>query len=386
MSATNQFFILAGEPSADRLGGAIMKACQGNAEFFGMGGTDMIAEGINLLAPSNELTVFGPTQFLKAIPRVSRLANMLIDEIMDRRPDAIITIDSKAFSLRFAKRLKKRMAEQDWYAPIIHLVAPTVWCWGKWRAKPYATVMDKLLCLFPFEPPYFAPYSGNAEYVGHPLFEREVPDKKSARETLKFNSDEKILAMLPGSRNSEVKQLMPDMLEAYDILKSKYPDMKAIIPMSSHVAPKIQAYCANYPEIKLIKGDSQTMTALAAADAGIICSGTATLEAGMTGLPGVVIYKPDWFSMLIGWMLVDLDKIVLANVLTDTNIYPLLLWRKVRADALATEASKALDDPEKSQTISKAMQDVISTGSDHDFGQTTVNAIFSTIRDYKIKS
>ena len=128
MSLEHNLFILAGEPSADRLGTAVMASLRGKARFFGMGGDGMIDEGLDSIAPSHALTIIGLTQILKAIPRVSRLANTLIDEILRRRPDAIITIDSKGFSLRFAKRIKKQMAEQDWHAPIIHVVAPTVWC------------------------------------------------------------------------------------------------------------------------------------------------------------------------------------------------------------------------------------------------------------------
>ena len=381
MSPEHNLFILAGEPSADRLGTAVMASLRGKARFFGMGGDGMIDEGLDSIAPSHALTIIGLTQILKAIPRVSRLANTLIDEILRRRPDAIITIDSKGFSLRFAKRLKKRMAEQGWHAPIIHVVAPTVWCWGKWRAKPFATVMDKLLCLFPFEPPYFAPYSDHAEYVGHPLLERNVPDKSTARQVLHINHDARVLVLLPGSRNSEIKQLMPVMLAAQQRLKAKYPDLQTILPVSSHVAPRVKAMCANHADITLVDGDGQTMTALAAGDVGVICSGTVTLESAMTGLQGIVVYKPDWFSMFIGWLLADLDKIVLANVLTNEKLYPLLLWRKVTVDALTDATIHGFEHPEHSQNISQAIQKVISANADQQFGASTARAILNSIAD-----
>lgn len=378
-----QCFILAGEPSADRLGKSVMEALRDKVRFFGVGGDDMIAEGLDSIAPSHEFTIIGMTQILKAIPRLSRLADHLIDEIIRRRPDAIVTIDSKGFSLRFAKRLKKRMAKHGWHAPIIHLVAPTVWCWGKWRAKPFATVMDKLLCLFPFEPPYFTPYGGVAEYVGHPLFERDIPTKAAARKVLKISPDTNVLVLLPGSRKSEIKQLMPVMLEAQQQLKALYPDLTTILPVSSHVAPRIKEMLGDHKDIRCVAGDSQTMTALAAGDVGIICSGTVTLEAAMTGLQGVVVYKPDWFSMFIGWLLADLDQIVLANVVTKSTLYPLLLWRKVTAKALVDAVINGFAHPDQGQKIHQLMQKVIASRGDQSFGTSAAKAILSSLSDSK---
>lgn len=380
MSKAPSIFILAGEPSADRLGKSLMEACRGKATFFGMGGDDMIAEGLESIAPPDALTIMGITQILKAIPRVSRLANEMIDVIFARRPDAIVTIDSKGFSLRFAKRLKKRMAREGWHAPIIHLVAPTVWCWGKWRAKPFAKVMDKLLCLFPFEPPYFTPHGGHAEYVGHPILERQPPDKSLARQALGIDADASVLVMLPGSRKSEIKQLMPVMLAAQKRLLAQHHNLQTILPVSSHVAPIIKAYCADHPAIRLVEGDGQTMTACAAGDAGIICSGTVTLEAAMTGLAGIVIYKPDWFSMFIGWLLADLNQIVLANVITAKPLYRLLLWRKVTPDALIDAVNQTFDHPEIGAKIAGAMAEVTAYSRENHFGQTSAQAILSSIK------
>ena len=139
--------------------------------------------------------------------------------------------------------------------------------------------------------------------------------------------------------------------------------------------------CANHADITLVNGDNQTMTALAAGDVGIICSGTVTLESAMTGLQGIVVYKPDWFSMFVGWLLADLEQIVLANVLTNEKLYPLLLWRKVTVDALTDAVIHSFDHPEHSQKISQAMQKVISANADQQFGASTAKAILSSIAD-----
>ncbi len=351
MIASPSLFVLAGEPSADVLGGAIMREFGPSARFFGIGGQDMQAAGLDLIADQNALTIMGFGAALLAWPRLSRLANDLVAEIVARRPDAILTIDSKGFSLRFARRLKKAMAKAGWHAPIIHLVAPTVWAWGRGRAKSFAAVMDRLLCLFPFEPPYFTPHGLKTDYVGHPLFDRNIPTKAEARKTLGLDSKTPILVLAPGSRKGEIKRLLPRMIAAYDNLKPTYPALTAILPASFYVEPMIRELLTDHSDIRLVSGDSDMMTALAAGDAGIICSGTATLEAGLAGLPGVIIYDADWVSLTLGQMVMDMSKVVLANVLADQTLYPFLLAKEVTSEAMCHHVLAALSDAQKGANI-----------------------------------
>ena len=166
-----RFFILAGEASGDTLGSEVMQACNsayGPCSWFGMGGSKMGAEGLTSEEDMEELSIIGIAGVVVALPRLASLADRLLEQIMQDRPDAVFTIDSKMFSVRFALRLKQRMRAAGWSAPIIHVVAPTIWAWGKWRKNGFEDAFDGLICLFPFEPALFNQQKVKAVFAGHP--------------------------------------------------------------------------------------------------------------------------------------------------------------------------------------------------------------------------
>ena len=370
--ALHSVFILAGEPSADALGGEIMGALGAGVKVFGVGGKVLQSAGLDAIARQTRLTIIGLGGVVRAWFDLHALADELIAEILTRRPDVILTIDSKAFSLRFARRLKKAMAQAGWHAPIVHLVAPTVWSWGSWRAKHFAEVMDEILCLFPFEPAYFTRHGGKARYVGHPLLAREMPTKSAARYALGLDAGAEVVALMPGSRASEVKRLLPIMRRAYATMKFEKPHLKAILPLSAYVAPLVQNLLGADAEIQLVEGDDASMTALVAADAGVICSGTATLEAGLANLRGLVVYRSDWLTTLIARFFVDKDKIVLANVVAGSDFYPLLLGGQVNARNLSQGIITALstDAPDITTSIRTALHH-----PERNFGEAVVAAL-----------
>ena len=370
--ALHSVFILAGEPSADALGGEIMGALGKGVKVFGVGGKVLQSAGLDAIARQTRLTIIGLGGVVRAWFDLHALADELIAEILTRRPDVILTIDSKAFSLRFARRLKKAMAQAGWHAPIVHLVAPTVWSWGAWRAKHFAEVMDEILCLFPFEPAYFTRHGGRARYVGHPLLARDMPTKSAARYALGLDAGAEVVALMPGSRASEVKRLLPIMRRAYEDMKLEKPHLKAILPLSAYVAPLVENLLGADAEIQLVEGDDASMTALVAADAGVICSGTATLEAGLADLRGLVVYRSDWLTTLIARFFVDKNKIVLANVVADKDFYPLLLGGQVNARNLSRGIITALatDAPNVAPKIRTALHH-----PNHNFGAAVVAAL-----------
>ena len=377
--ALNSVFILAGEPSADALGGEIMGALGKGVKVFGVGGKVLQSAGLDAIARQTRLTIIGLGGVVRAWFDLHALADELIAEILTRRPDVILTIDSKAFSLRFARRLKKAMAQAGWHAPIVHLVAPTVWSWGGWRAKHFAEVMDEILCLFPFEPAYFTRHGGRARYVGHPLLAREMPTKSAARHALGLDAGAEVVALMPGSRASEVKRLLPIMCRAYEDMKAEKPHLKAILPLSAYVAPLVQNLLGADAEIQLVEGDDASMTALVAADAGVICSGTATLEAGLADLRGLVVYRSDWLTTLIARFFVDKNKIVLANVVAGSDFYPLLLGGQVNARNLSRGIITALatDAPNNASGIAPNIRTALHHPHhpEDDFGAAVVAAL-----------
>lgn len=336
--------VIAGEASGDGLAGAMMDGLQARGyslSLSGIGGAALLSRGLEPVVPMESLTVLGVGQAIRSISRLNKLADRLIDHVLNERPDAVLTIDSKGFNLRFARRLKNRMNERGWHAPVIHAVAPTVWAWGSWRAASVARSVDRLLCLFPFEPRYFSPYGADAVAIGHPAAERVQPTKVEARDTLGFDQVTPVLALLPGSRSGEIKRLLPDMVRAFQLVKAEMPQLRAVLPMADHVAPLITSMMPGDASILTVWQDDLDR-AMVAADYGLICSGTVTLEAALCGLRGHVYYRSDPVSTLVGRMLVRRDSIVLPNVISGKEIYPFSLGREFTATDMADAALKGM--------------------------------------------
>ena len=337
--------MIAGEPSGDAMGGDIMaalKQTQNDFHISGVGGAAMLAQGLVPVFDMGELTTLGFGQAIMAYRQLKKRADELVAHIMDSRPDAVVTIDNKGFSLRLGKMLKAAMAQQGWSAPIIHLVAPTVWAWGAWRAKSVKDSVDRLLCLFPFERPYFTCHGIDTVVVGHPAAALKRHDRQSARRQLGLAKGDKILLLLPGSRKSEISSLLPLMLDACAIIQKKHPEMKFMIVAAEATRPLLASILSQrFDNLSpIILEQSQAPLAMAAADFGLICSGTVTLEAALSGLRGHVYYKLDPLSSFIGWLVMDKTKIVLANAIAGEEIYPYALNGDCTAEKMVSHALK----------------------------------------------
>ena len=395
MTQLRSLFISAGEDSADQLGYEIVKVLPTGVRCFGLGGKRMRAAGFDRVSfakveSENPLAVIGLGQGLAAVPRLNRLADSMVAAVLAAKPDAVLTIDSKGFALNFAKKLRRGMAAAGWHAPLIHLVVPTVWAWGGWRAKGFADTFDRLLCLFPFEPDYFTKHGGHgglADYVGHPLFGRKILPQEKARHILGLDKTRPVLALLPGSRAREVASLLPDMLVAGEILCQKHPALSVILPAAESVATQIRHLIKQHGQqdkVQLItskdRGD-HTWLALAAADAGIICSGTVTLECAMNGLPGVAVYRPDILSFVIGSLIgMQRNNVILANVVAGKPIYALKLGREISGASLASDISPILSAPpakrqQAKHRLQQTLARAIAGAKQKDFGAACVAAI-----------
>ncbi|MCE2517632.1 MAG: lipid-A-disaccharide synthase, partial [Alphaproteobacteria bacterium] len=199
----------------------------------------------------------------------------------------------------------------------------TVWAWGGWRAKAGPKSVDTLLCLFPFEPPYFTPHGVDAVAVGHPYAQVNPLDRATARSILGLD-DGRVLALLPGSRKREVMTLLPKMLEAAGQLVARDPSLQVILPVAASVEKLVAPMIAELPFVQLYP-QQMSPAVMAAGDFGLICSGTATLEAALSGLPGHVYYQTDPITTFFGQFLVNKKNIVLANAVAGVKIYPLSL-------------------------------------------------------------
>ena len=355
---TAPIFILAGEASGDLLASRIMRAVNANygqQKWLGLGGDHMTAEGLESVGEMHRLSIIGLGETILNYRSLLSFSDKLVEYVIQQRPQLIMTIDAKGFAVRFAARLRRRMQGAGWTAPIIHTVAPTVWAWGMWRRYKFARVFDGLLCLFPFEPDYFVPLGLPSHFIGHPAafdIQLQPPTKKLPT----FPASAPQIAILPGSRMSEIKYILPIMLSAVELLKDKFPKAVFTLPAVSSLNHQISAICAGKP-IKIVDGDAKLAATLTNCDAAMAASGTVTLEAALYGLPGVACYKAGWFSATCGRMMVDMQKVILPNAILGREVYPFLFQERLTATGLSSAVTGILcDQKAKSNALETAQQ------------------------------
>ena len=374
---TAPIFILAGEASGDLLASRIMRAVNahyGQHKWVGLGGCHMTAEGLQSVGEMHQLSLIGLGETIRNYNALSNFADDLVQYVLQQQPQLILTVDAKGFSVRFAARLRRQMQRSGWKAPIIHTVAPTVWAWGMWRRHKFARVFDGLLCLFPFEPDYFSPLGLPSYFIGHPAA-FDIKPRPLANKSSIFPSCAPQIAILPGSRISEIKYILPIMLSAVELLKEAYPRAVFTLPAVPQLHHQISAICSG-KLINIIDGDAKLAITLTNCDAVIATSGTVTLEAALYGVPGVACYKAGWLSATLGRMVVDMSKVILPNAILGREVYPFLFQERLTATALSNVVTDILNDPKAKSTALNAAQQLraILLGESGQFDELVIDA------------
>ncbi|MBZ2188391.1 lipid-A-disaccharide synthase [Alcanivorax sp. JB21] len=341
------FAIIAGEMSGDILGAGLMQALRQrypDARFIGVCGPEMIAAGGETLFPMERLSVMGITEVLPRLRELFRLRRQLVARLLSERPVACITIDSPDFTLSVAKRLHRRGVRT------VHYVSPSVWAWRQGRVKGIKASIDLMLTLLPFEARFYEEHDVPVAFVGHPLADM-IPlevDVAAARATLGLARDQRVLAVLPGSRGGEVRQLLPDFLAAVQQLRAANPALQVVIPAATgerHDEISAGLAQAGLAEVvTLVSGQSRTV--MAAADVIMMASGTATLEGTLLKKPMVVGYRVGALTYFIARRLVNLENVSLPNLLAQRPCVPELLQDAMTPDALAAAVQHWLDNPD----------------------------------------
>ncbi len=315
-------YIVAGEQSGDALGGrliAALRAARPGLEFAGVGGPLMEAAGLKSLFPIKELAVMGLLEVLPRIRRIAGLLGLTTRDILTRRPDVVVTIDSPGFTLRLLDRLRGAGLKR------VHYVAPQVWAWRSGRVKHYPGLWDRLLCLLPFEPAFFARHGLEARFVGHPVIESnsESDDSVGFRARHAVAADSPILLLLPGSRRSEVSRLLPIFGETLERLATQFPGLVPVVPVASAVAEPVLAGVAAWPIRPLvISAPADKRDAFAAATVALTKSGTSTLELALADVPMVVAYKVHPITAWIVRRSVKVRYAAIVNLLLDRMAVP----------------------------------------------------------------
>ncbi len=343
--------VVAGEASGDQLGVALIEALRvrrPDIEFRGVAGPKMRSAGCQPLATAEELAVMGLVEVLEHLPRLWWLRRRLVRELAAWQPDVFVGIDAPSFNLGLAQRLKQRGIRTVQY------VSPQVWAWRQQRVRHMADSCDRVLCLLPFEPAFYAEHALPAEFVGHPLADQIPlqPQRAMARATLGLAADARVLAVLPGSRRGEVQRLGPAFIAAARALAASHPGLQVLAPMASPgVRAEFERQGARTAGLRLL--DGQARLALQAADVALVASGTATLEALLCGCPLVAAYR---FGTLTSVLLrqlrsADLKYFSLPNLLADEPLVPEFFQQQVTGAALAGALGGLLDDEARTSAL-----------------------------------
>lgn len=342
--ADKTIFIIAGEASGDLLGAKLMQEIKTVSNeavtFSGIGGAQMIGQGMTSLFPMTELSVMGLSEVLKHLPRLIKRINQTVSAILAQNPDVLVTIDAPDFGLRVAKKIKKLRPE----IKLVHYVAPTVWAWRPGRAKKIAQFLDGLLCLFPFEPPYFEAHGLKAKFVGHSLT-RDIPEitlqqKQDFCREHGLNINKPILCLLPGSRLREIESLAPAMLETAQRLKKNIPELQIILPTMPHIIARLGQF-QNVANVFVPKDNVEKYVAFSVSRTALHASGTVALELALCGLPMVTIYKLSALSAKIAKWLIKTPYANLVNILLRHPVVPELIQEKMTVDNM-TQITQAL--------------------------------------------
>lgn len=352
--------LVAGEASGDQLGAALIERLRvkyPRARFAGIGGKQMKAAGLEAWWDAEELALFGLFEVVSHLPRLLRLRRDLHRRLVDLSPDIFVGIDAPDFNLGLEIKLRKAGIRT------IQYVSPTVWAWRQYRVRKIARAAGRVLCLFPFEPDFFKTYGVPASYVGHPMADQidSVPSPLPAREQLGLNQESTTVAILPGSRASEVSRLAEPMLEAARSLAAERPDIQFIAAMANERARGLFEQAmkqTGFDAITLAENDPRAV--IAAADVVLCASGTVTLETLLINRPMVVAYR---ISTATYWAakslrLIQARHFALPNILAGKLLVPELIQQAATSERLASETRRWLDDSDARDNLRRSFSEL----------------------------
>ena len=338
--------MVAGEASGDLHGARLLSELHEmdpQLRAFGLGSAEMRSAGAEVLSDSSQISVVGISEALKVLPEARKIFQHLLEEADRRQADAAILIDSPDFNLRLAKALKKRDKK------VIYYISPQVWAWREGRVRAIRKFVDRMLVVFPFEAEFYRAHGVDAVHVGHPLVD-EVPRLPHVWDQSIDPHGAFRLALLPGSRRSEIAANLPVMLSAVQRLAQELPIEVSLIKAGSVDRAQLEAHLQDLElEIEITSGNRFDI--LAASHLAICASGTATLEVGLLTTPMVVVYRVSLWSYALGRMLVRLPHVSLVNLVLESEVVPELIQHDATPEAISRECSVILQDRVRIQTM-----------------------------------
>jgi len=335
-------------------------------EFFGVGGEKMRATGCDIVVDAKDLAVVGITEILGHLPKIWGLFHQLIAEADRRKPDLAVVIDSPAFNWRVAREMKKRGV------PVAYYVCPQFWAWRQGRVRLLRKYVDKTLVIFPFEEKFYRDRGVDAEFVGHPLADLARPAMPPAEYAVDYGLDpaKHWITLMPGSRRKEVRMNLPEMLEAARILGDKYEFLLPVAPtletnfvtelVNPHLSRSTKGGAPSFektskPTIHLVP---DSLPALVHSRAGIIASGTATVEAALMETPFVMVYRVTPLTYLLGRWTVKVPHFAMTNLIAGRQVVPELVQQDFTAERVVTEVNRILADGDPREAMLSGLREV----------------------------
>ena len=339
--------VVAGEASGDQLGASLLRALAArgiSCEAFGVGGDALAAEGLKTLFPQADIAVMGLGPVIRRLPLLIRRIRETAAAIVAAKPDILVTIDAPDFCKRVAKKVRAKAPD----IPIVHWVCPSVWAWRPGRAPAMRPYIDHVLCLLPFEPAALARLNGPpGTYVGHPLIEitSDMRPQTPTEAATRANAEAPSVLLLPGSRMSELKRLLPLLLAAREIAGAGGMPIRWVLPTLPHlVAPLRDMLGDAARDITILTDPAEKRTALRQARAALAASGTVTLELALAGIPMVATYKLANWEAAIARRLITVTSAILPNLILGENIVPEYLQEAATPENLGNTLREILSD------------------------------------------
>lgn len=344
-AAAPKIFIVACESSGDSHGAhlvAEIKKQSPSAVFRGLGGPRMLAEDVETLEDMTRISALGWGDVIRQYRTYQKIFNRALAEIREWKPDLLILIDSPAFNLRLAKKIRKSI-------PTVYYIAPQIWAWGWRRIHTIKRTVSEMLAILPFEKAIYDEAGVPCEFVGHPLLDRiqESPDRFQLRARLVLHPFERAIGLLPGSRAAEIERILPAMLQTASILRDKLFSPRFFLGRSPNVDPAIyDRILARYPGVEISPAaDTGIYDLIRAMDFALVTSGTATLETALLGTPFFLLYKTSWSTYFLGKHLIRIPFLGIVNILLGKRVIPEFIQNDLKPETLAHEATVFLNSP-----------------------------------------
>ncbi len=358
MSRPLRVMISAGEASGDRLGAGLAAALRDqdpSIDLIGMGGPQMRDAGVRLVQDSSEVSVVGISEVLSRLPQIRRAMVRLEQTLDEERPTLLVPVDFPDFNLRLAARAVRRDVG------VVYFVSPQVWAWRQSRVRRIRRLVREMLVLFEFEREFYRDAGVPVTWVGHPLAEAPPPAPAPAdlREGIGLEPDSAVVALLPGSRSGEIERHMPVLLNVAERLRRRRPELEFLVPLAPSAPERMLRGLirdSGLERVRVHAGDFPDLLCVCAA--GVVASGTASLDAATVGLPMVVIYRMNPMSYWIGKRMIRVDHVAMPNLIAGTRVVPELLQDECNPARIAAEIERYFDDPGHAERVRSALRSV----------------------------